>query len=70
MSRSTRLWFAPLVGVLLVLASISSVQLGAAIGKTIFDLVPEPRASEVAEEDRRAFESGEPLVMDEVVVEL
>lgn len=39
MGRSTRLRFAPLVGVLLVFASISSVQLGAAIGKTIFDQI-------------------------------
>lgn len=37
MSRSARHWFAPLVGVVLVVASISSVQLGAAIGKSIFD---------------------------------
>jgi inner membrane transporter RhtA len=37
MSRSPVRWFAPLVGVLLVVASISSVQLGAAIGKSIFD---------------------------------
>lgn len=37
MSRSSIAWFAPLVGVLLVVAAISSVQLGAAIGKSIFD---------------------------------
>ncbi|MGC5077424.1 EamA family transporter [Agrococcus sp. DT81.2] len=39
MSRSPTLWFAPLVGVVLVVASISSVQLGAAIGKSIFDQI-------------------------------
>ncbi len=40
MRRTPLAWLAPLAGVLLVLASISSVQLGAAIGKTIFDEIP------------------------------
>lgn len=37
MTRSSAAWITPLTGVVLVLASISSVQLGAAIGKSIFD---------------------------------